>query len=114
MKGGEKVIEKFYDIITKIENFVDGLMIVDENCIIKYNKQFSPFGFTLDESFSIGKTPMEVYPNLSPEDSTCYRAVTYGESTKNQLQKLRYHTGEEINVLDNTFPSSKMAKLSAP
>lgn len=105
------MIEKFYDIITKIENFVDGIMIVDENCIIKYNKQFNPYGFTLDETFSIGKTPMDVYPNLTAEDSTCYRAVTYGENTVNQIQRLRYHTGEEVTVLDTTFPVLDNGKI---
>jgi arginine utilization regulatory protein len=105
------MIEKYYDIITKIENFVDGLMIVDEHCHITYNKQFSPSGFVLDESYSIGKTPMEIYPNLKPDDSTCYRAVTYGESTTNQIQRLKYHSGEEFTVIDNTFPVIDNGKI---
>jgi len=97
------MIQSYYDIITKIENFVDGLMIVDENCIIRYNKQFTSGGFTLDERESIGRTPMEVFPNLSAEDSSCYRAVMYGETTLNKVQRLAHRTGE-VRVLDHTFP----------
>lgn len=105
------MIEAYYDIITKIENFVDGLMIVDEKGIIKYNKQFASSIFNLDERESIGKTPMEVFINLTEENSTCYRALKYGETTINQVQRLRFHTGQEILVVDNTFPIMENGKI---
>lgn len=104
------MIETYYDIITKIENFVDGLMIVDENGLIKYNKQFAKGPFQIDEKQSLGKTPMEVFPNLTEETSTCYRALKYGETTKNQLQTLN-HNGVEITVLDTTFPVIEKGKV---
>ena len=65
----------------------------------------------LAESYSIGKTPMEVYPNLTPDDSTCYRIVTDGESTSNLIQRLKYHSGEEITVIDNTFRVVENGKI---
>lgn len=104
------MIETYYDIITKIENFFDGIMIVDENCIIKYNKNFS-VDFNFNEKDSIGKTPMEVWPNLKKEDSTCYRAVTYGETTTNKIQILKYVNGEEFTSVDNTFPIIENGKI---
>lgn len=104
------MIETYYDIITKIENFFDGIMIVDENCIIKYNKNFSA-DFSFNEKDSIGKTPMEVWPNLKKEDSTCYRAVTYGETTTNKIQILKYINGEEFTSIDNTFPIIENGKI---
>lgn len=105
------MLEAYYDVITKIENFVDGLMIVDDQCRIVYNKQFLAGSFDLNEKDSIGKTPMEVYPNLKPEDSTCCRAIHYGESTVNQIQKLEYMGGGEMLVLDNTFPIMENGKI---
>ncbi|MDF2676772.1 MAG: family ATPase [Bacillota bacterium] len=108
--GGYFMIETYYDIITKIENFFDGIMIVDENCIIKYNKNFSP-GFSFNEKESIGKTPMEVWPNLTKEESTCYRAVTYGETTTNKIQILKYVNGQEFTSVDNTFPIIENGKI---
>ncbi|NCB71011.1 MAG: AAA family ATPase [Clostridia bacterium] len=97
------MIENYYDIINNIENFFDGVMIVDENCIIRYNKSFAEdFHFSLIDP--IGKTPWEVWENLNPENSTCYRAVKYGESAINQIQTLRYVDGSEYMMLDNTFP----------
>ncbi|WP_300688289.1 sigma-54 interaction domain-containing protein [Acidaminobacter sp.] len=105
------MLEAYYDVITKIENFVDGLMIVDDQCRIVYNKQFLPGTFDLKEKESIGKTPMEVYPNLKAEDSTCYRAIQYGETTVNQIQKLEYMGGGEMLVLDNTFPIMENGKI---
>ncbi len=105
------MIEDYYDILTKIENFVDGLMIVDENGKIKYNKQFSPNLLVFDEREYIGKTPMDVFPNLTEEDSTCYRALRYGENTVNQVQRLAHISGEEVFVLDNTFPVIENGKI---
>lgn len=105
------MIEAYYDIITKIENFVDGLMIVDANGIIKYNKQFVSSIFNLDEKESIGKTPMDVWTNLTEENSTCYRALKYGETTVNQVQRLNFHKGHEVLVLDNTFPILENGKI---
>ena len=105
------MIEAYYDIITKIENFVDGLMIVDEKGIIKYNKQFSEGEFYLNEESSIGKTPMDVFPNLTEQTSTCNRALKYGETTVNQIQKLKYVSGEEFLVIDNTFPIIENGKI---
>lgn len=105
------MIEAYYDIITKIENFVDGLMIVDDKGIIKYNKQFYKNLFSFNEKFSIGKTPMEIYPNLTEETSTCYRALRYGETTVNQIQKLKYYNGQEAVVIDNTFPVIENGKI---
>ncbi|HHU70252.1 MAG TPA: sigma 54-interacting transcriptional regulator [Thermoanaerobacterales bacterium] len=105
------MIEDYYDIITKIEHFVDGLMIVDENGIIKYNRSFANSGFPISEKRSVGKTPMDIFPNLSEEDSTLYRALKYGETTVNKIQKLRHFSGKEITVIDNTFPVMEDGKI---
>lgn len=104
------MIDAYYDIINKIENFFDGVMIVDENCTIRYNKSFVE-DFYFNEVDPIGKTPGEVWSNLSNENSTCYRAVKYGETTVNQLQKLRYINGEEYMAIDNTFPIKENGKI---
>ncbi|WP_036931446.1 sigma-54 interaction domain-containing protein [Proteocatella sphenisci] len=104
------MIENYYDIINNIENFFDGVMIVDENCIIRYNKSFAEeFHFSLIDP--IGKTPWEVWENLNTENSTCYRAVKYGESAINQIQKLKYVDGSEHMMLDNTFPIKENGKI---
>lgn len=105
------MIETYYDIITKIENFFDGIMIVDEDCRIKYNKQFNFHGFSLNEKESIGKTPDEVFTNLKLEESTCYKAVKYGETTTNKLQHLKYAGGGEFTAIDNTFPIIENGKI---
>lgn len=79
-------------------------MIVDEKGKIKYNKLFSDGLLKFSEQEYIGKTPMDVFPNLTEENSTCYKALKYGENTVNQMQKLTHVSGEEVFVLDNTFP----------
>lgn len=105
------MIEDYYDIITKIENFVDGLMITDDNGKIRYNKKFTNCMLPINERDNIGKTPMDIYQNLTEETSTCYRALKYGETTTNQIQKLVHWSGKEITVIDNTFPIMENGKI---
>lgn len=105
------MIETYYDILTKIENFFDGIMIVDENCIIKYIKNFAGHKFSnFNEKDAIGKTPMEVW-GLQKEESTCYRAVKYGETATNHSQTLTYANGQQFHAIDNTFPIIENGKI---
>ncbi|QAT42338.1 sigma-54 interaction domain-containing protein [Aminipila luticellarii] len=94
----------YYNLVTNIGNFFDGIMIVDENCIVRYNRLFVDNDINLNEKNSIGKTPMDIWPNLTAETSTCSRAVKYGETSTNQTQILRHASGREISAVDNTFP----------
>src|SRR6056297_3748794 len=105
------MLEEYYDKITKINNLVDGLMVVDDEGFIKFNKQFSDNNLFLNEKKSIGKRPWDVWPNLSAESSTCYRAIKYGETNKNQVQHLTHESGVKLKVLDNTFPIKKDDKI---
>jgi arginine utilization regulatory protein len=105
------MIEDYYDIITKIENFVDGLMIVDDEGNIIYNKNFTNILSDFDEKNSIGRKPWEVWKNLSPETSTCYRALKYGETTRNKRQILQSPGGEKYDSLDTTFPIYEKEKI---
>ena len=52
---------------------------------------------------------MDIYQNLTEETSTCYRALKYGETTTNQIQKIVHWSGE-ITVIDNTFPIMENGK----
>ncbi|QIB68816.1 AAA domain-containing protein [Aminipila butyrica] len=94
----------YYNLVTKIENFFDGIMIVDKDCVIRYNRLFINSDINLNEKNSIGKTPVDIWPNLTEETSTCFRAVKYGETTTNQVQTLLHASGREISAVDNTFP----------
>ncbi|MDR3671267.1 MAG: sigma 54-interacting transcriptional regulator [Holophaga sp.] len=51
---------------------------------------------------SIGKTPAEIFPNLSPKDSPSYRALHYNEITVDRKLKVGYK-GVEYTVIINTF-----------
>jgi len=105
------MIERYYDFITRIENFFDFIMIVDDKCIVRVCKSFTKKGLIIDEKKSIGKTPWDLSLNLSEEDSTLYRAVKYGETTINRLNRLKDVSGQEDVFLDSTFPIRENNKI---
>ena len=117
VKGGIEMNNDYFgDIINyanifNIENFFDGFMIVDSKGIIRVNKQFTFSGFNFVENDSIGKTPMDVFPNLTEETSSAYLAIRKGETTLNKLQKLEYFNGGEITVLNSSMPIIKDSKI---
>ena len=60
------MLENYLDIITNMENFVDGILVTDNNADIVYIHQFSPDLTTLSEKDSIGKNLFEIYPDMDP------------------------------------------------
>lgn len=52
------MIENYIDLIKTIDNSFDGIMVVDENLIVRYCKYFSASGLgSVDVEAAIGKLP---------------------------------------------------------
>ena len=64
-----------------MENYVDGILVVDANADIvymhKFNEELTPFA----EKEAIGKNLFTVYPTMNPEESTVVKALRTGEET---------------------------------
>lgn len=99
------MLESYIELIKMIDNSFDGVMVVDENLIIRYCKYFSASGLgSVDVKTAIGKTPFDIFANITKETSTFYRAVKYGETFLNNTQVILYSNGKKEPIIDSTIP----------
>lgn len=99
------MIESYIDLIKTIDNSFDGIMVVDENLIVRYCRYFSASGLgSVDVKTAIGKTPLDIFANIDQETSTFYRAVKYGETILNNTQIIVYANGKKEPIVDSTIP----------
>ncbi len=98
------MIEEYLDTITNMENYADGIIVIDDQAKVVYIRQFKPDLSPLDERRAIGKSIFEIYPTLNPQTSTLIAAIQRGETTLNNKETLTTATGETFPIIDNTFP----------
>ncbi|WP_462427333.1 sigma-54 interaction domain-containing protein [Fusobacterium varium] len=99
------MLENYIELIKMIDNSFDGIMVVDENLKIRYCKYFSASGLgSVDVKTAIGKTPLDIFTNITEETSTFYRALKYGEACLNNTQVILYSNGKKEPIVDSTIP----------
>lgn len=105
------MLEEYLDVITNMENFADGLLVVDEKACVVYLRNYRTGVKSLLGEEVIGKNLLEIYPDLKEEESTIYKALRTGEPTINKLEPLTNYDGVTMNLLDNTFPIRQGGKI---
>lgn len=105
------MLENYLNIITNMENYVDGILVVDANADIvymhKFNEELTPFA----EKEAIGKNLFTVYPTMNPEESTVVKALRTGEETLAYEGTLTTAQGKSFKVIDDTFPIREDGKV---
>lgn len=105
------MLEEYLDTITNMENYADGIIVIDDQAKVIYIRQFKPDLSPLDERRAIGKSIFEIYPTLRPETSTLMAAVKDGKTTLNNKETLTTSTGKIFQIIDNTFPIKQDDKI---
>lgn len=105
------MLEEYLDTITNMENYADGIIVIDDQAKVIYIRQFKPDLSPLDERRAIGKSIFDIYPALKPETSTLIKAIQNGETTLNNKETLTTSTGETFQIVDNTFPIKQDGKI---
>lgn len=100
-----------YNVISNLENFIDGLTFIDSEGTIIYHKNFPNTSLHIKESDTIGKRLEEVFLNYDTDRSPLYRALKYGEYTVNQIQPLEFYNGERILTVNTVYPVKKDNKI---
>lgn len=98
------LLENYLDIITNIENYVDGILVLDKDANIVYIRQYNPALVPFSEKEAMGKNLFEIYPDLDPAQSTIVRALTQGETTLNYRSMMTTAKGKTFEIVDDTFP----------
>ena len=65
------MIRRCVEQILNLYNFIDGIMVADEEGNIEYYQTFRPDLNDLKMEKIIGKNLFDIYPTLTKENSTC-------------------------------------------
>ena len=96
------LLENYLDIITNMENYVDGIMVTDTNANVVFLRKYYQGVSPAEEKAYIGRNLFEIYPDMDPAKSTIIKALTTGESTINFENTLVIQRKSFI-VYDDTF-----------
>lgn len=98
------MIGKWLNYISRLHDSVDAILIADRHGTIEYSAMFSEQeNGLIDEGF-IGKSILEVYPELTEETSSHFRVMRTGEPILNEKQVLTDFRGRRVMLVTSTFP----------
>lgn len=72
-------MNKNFEQMLRLVDYVDGLMVVDKNCIIRHYYTAYPDLVNLRQDEPLNRSLFEIYPTLKREDSYICRALKTGE-----------------------------------
>ena len=98
------MIKRCVEQILNLYNFIDGIMVADEEGNIEYYQTFRPDLNDLKMEKIIGKNLFDIYPTLTKENSTIHKVLKTGEPIFNQIQEIPTYTGKVIRSLNTTLP----------
>ena len=105
------MIKRCVEQILNLYNFIDGIMVADEEGNIEYYQTFRPDLNDLKMEKIIGKNLFDIYPTLTKENSTIHKVLKSGEPIFNQFQEIPTYTGKVIRSLNTTLPLKEGEKI---
>ena len=105
------MIKRCVEQILNLYNFIDGIMVADEEGNIEYYQTFRPDLNDLKMEKIIGKNLFDIYPTLTKENSTIHKVLKTGEPIFNQVQEIPTYTGKVIRSLNTTLPLKEGEKI---
>ncbi len=105
------MLENYLSIITNMENYVDGILVVDANADVVYVHEYSEGLAPYPVREAVGKNLFTLYPTLDPEKSTIVKALKTGEATLGYKGTLVTAQGKTFEMVDDTFPIKEGGKV---
>ena len=105
------MIRRYVEQIFNIFNYVDGVVVTDENAIIQYYKNSRPDLNSLTEKDVIGKYVLDVYISLNKETSSILRVLRTGKPIPNEHQVFTLCNGQVVCATNTTLPIFDKDKL---
>ncbi len=90
--------------LLNIYNYFDGIIITDENAVIKYYTNFRTDLYNLRLDEVIGKTILEIHPEMKEEDSTIIRVLKTKKPIYNHVEHLTNIHGDKMTNICSTLP----------
>lgn len=87
------------------KGYIDGITILNLDGEILFSAKFNKKLSNLDEAQQlIGQKFLDVYPNLTPQSSTLYRAMQFGRPVYEEKQYLKKRGKDGILITSISFP----------
>lgn len=97
-------MNKNFEQMLRLVDYVDGLMVVDKNCIIRHYYTAYPELVNLRQDEPLNRSLFEIYPTLKREDSYICRALKTGESFINYEQTYINYKGDAMDANCSAVP----------
>lgn len=90
--------------LLNIYNYFDGILITDEKGVLKYYANFRTDVYNLRRDEIIGRTILEIHPDMKEEDSTIMTVLKTGKPIYNHIEHLYSPHGDTITNICSTIP----------
>lgn len=104
-------MNKYFEQNLRLVDYVDGLMVIDKDCIIRHFYTAYPDIVKLQREEPINHSIFEIYPNLKPEDSFVYRVLQTGESFINYEQTYVDYKGNKMDAVCSAVPIKERGEI---
>lgn len=90
--------------VLSIYNYFDSVIVTDVNGVIKYYANMRTDIYDLKTTDIIGKTILDIHPELTEETSSIMRVLKSGKPIFDKIEKLTTKHGQSITNLYSTLP----------
>lgn len=104
-------MNKYFEQNLRLVDYVDGLMVVDKDCIIRHYYSAYPDIVNLDLNEPINHSLFDIYPKLKKEDSYIYRTLTTGKSFINYTQTYVNYKGTAMEGICSSVPIKEQDEI---
>lgn len=105
------MFEKYVEQALNIFNYVDSIVLTDDKGIIRYFHTNRSDINKLDKSQVLGKYILEMYENLTQDNSTILEVLNTGKPILNRRQELVNINELKINAITSTLPIEENGKI---
>lgn len=104
-------MNKYFEQNLRLVDYIDGLMIVDKDCIIRHFYTAYPDIVRLKREEPINHSLFEIYPSVKKEDSYIYRVLQTGESFLNYEQTYIDYKGNSMDAVCSAVPIKEQGEI---
>ena len=105
------MLARYLEKMAYIYNTMDSILITNREGLIEYCALFDVKDNSIKNEGYTGKYLLDVYPELTRETSTHFRAIRSGEAIIEEIQSLTDFNGKKLNFVSNTYPIELDGKI---
>ena len=87
-----------------INNLEEGIIVVDSDLKIRYFNESSKNITGFNSKEAIGKSILQVFPNIKREDSTFYKVINTKRPIIEHVQNYINYVGKSVSIVTSTIP----------